>query len=199
MRIRRRSGWPSKWMPNMSHTSRSIQFAPSHSSTTERTAGSGSFTKRRTVKPLGRLGAGQQVDQTEAIARLGIVQVVDAGDVHQQVEAVLFLKVSSTRTVCSAGTTTRASVAAKLADARKSSSNGTRRRSLTVSCSDFGICLLLRLLQEGSLRSAAADATSQIPCRTSSPHAGSCLANRPPTGSTAPAAAGSRGRTYRRG
>ena len=36
-------------MPNMSHTSRSSQLAPSHSGTTEGTAGSGSLTNVRTV------------------------------------------------------------------------------------------------------------------------------------------------------
>ena len=48
-RIRRRSGCPSNRIPNISHTSRSSQFAPSHKLTTDGTTGSGSLRNDRTV------------------------------------------------------------------------------------------------------------------------------------------------------
>ena len=75
-------------MPNMSHTSRSSQFAPSHSGVTLGTAKSGSFRNVRTINRSFVSVFVNDVDQPKAIGRVAVIQIIDAGDIDQQIEPV---------------------------------------------------------------------------------------------------------------
>ncbi len=48
-------------------------------------------------QPLVRARVGQQIDQAKAIGRVAIVQVIDARDVDQQIEAALVLQATAAR------------------------------------------------------------------------------------------------------
>ena len=166
-RIRRRSGWPAKRMPNMSHTSRSSQLAPSHSGTAEGTVGSGSFDERAHRDPLVRLGVGQQIDQAEAILGAAIVQVIDAGDVDQQIEAALDRARTRSTANSSSARHDGARVAAEFAPAqarerpRSAAVDGLRSRSCAIPAPTGDIAQPRRLIRrerlaaDGSRRAAA--------------------------------------------
>ena len=79
-------------MPNMSHTSRSSQFAPSHNPTTEGTVGSGSLTKHRTVIRSLVSVLANKIDQAEAVFGVRVMQIIDARHVHQKIETVFLLE-----------------------------------------------------------------------------------------------------------
>ena len=107
-RMRRRSGCPVKRMPNMSHTSRSSQLAPfpERYGTLHRRVGIVDVHADGNAARWS-LSLCEQVDETVAMLGVAILEVVDAGDVDEQIEAPLFEPLRARRTTGRRGTTTR--------------------------------------------------------------------------------------------